>query len=328
MGGREPRPLPAGRVRDLSGEADRPILVLGSTGFVGRTAVRHLRELGREVAGTSTSGEGADLACDVREPGSAERAIRESAPGALLLTAGVASVAHSWEDPGAVFRANTAGVFNVLEAVRRHAPGCHVLFASSAAVYGPPGPDQPMPYREAAPVNAVSPYAASKAAAEVLCAQYARETGMPVTVCRIFNQVGPGQNAAQAPAEFSQAIAAAELRGEDGLRLGVGDPAIERDFTDVRDTARAFARLIDTGTTGTFNVCSGHGTSLARIVEVLAANSPLAVEMVTEPDRARRADILSIYGSNERLAEAVGWRPKIGLERSLAELLDDWRTRV
>lgn len=277
------------------------------------------------MIGTSTTGEGADLACELLSRESVDRAVSETQPGAILLTAGIASIADSWDDPEKTFRVNTEGLFNVLESIRRLAPGAHLLFASSAGVYGPPGSGQEMPYVESSPVRPVSPYAASKAAGEVLCRQFAAQEGIAVSVCRIFNQVGPGQSAAQAPAEFSREIARAERRGARTLRLTVGNPAVERDFTDVRDTARAFAGLIGSGATGTFNLCSGTGTSLARIVEVLAGNSPLEIETVTDPGRSRRADILSVYGSNSRLAETIGWRPEISLERSLAELLDDWR---
>jgi len=286
-----------------------------------------LREAGYEVVGTSTDGEGADLACDLRRPESVDRVVGETRPGAILLSAGMASISDSWVDPDEVFRVNTGGPFNVLESVRRRSPGTHLLIASSAGVYGPPESGESMPFTEDSPVRPVSPYAASKAATEVLCRQFAAQEGIAISVCRIFNQVGPGQNAAQAPAEFSREIARAERRGERTLRLSVGNPAVERDFTDVRDTARAFAGMIAARATGTFNICSGTGTSLARIVKALAANSPLEVEMFTDPDRSRRADILSVYGSNSRLREAIGWQPEVPLERSLADLLEDWRTR-
>jgi len=301
--------------------------VIGSTGFVGRATAAHLRERGRTVIGTSTTGEGADLACDIRDPRAVDRAITGADPGSIVLVAGLASIPGSWEDPDAAFRVNTGGAFNVLDGMRRLAPGAHLLVASSAGVYGPPASSGDMPYTEDMPMRAVSPYAASKAATEVLCRQFAAQRGLGIAVCRIFNQVGPGQNAAQAPAEFSQEIVRAERRGDRVLRLRVGNPAIERDFTDVRDSARAFGELIDAGATGTFNVCSGTGTSLAKIVEILASNTAVEVEIVTDPDRSPQGDILRVYGSNDRLREAIGWRPEVPLERSLADLLDDWRSR-
>jgi GDP-4-dehydro-6-deoxy-D-mannose reductase len=324
----ESRSFPSRRVRDLTGPADRPILVLGASGFVGGATAAHLRDTGREVIGTSSTGEGVDLACEITDPASVERAITESGAGTIVLAAGMASVADAWEDPERAFRVNTAGTFHVLEATARLVPDGRVMVTSSAGVYGPPDSPSSMPFTEDSPAHAVSPYAASKAASEVLCHQFTRQTGLVVAICRIFNQVGPGQSDAQAPAEFSREIALAEKRGEDVLDLPVGNPRIERDFIDVRDTARAFAELIDAGLGGTFNVCSGGAVSLARIVGILDSFTDVEVRIQTDPGHSRAGDIPRVYGSNTRLGETTGWRPRVSLETSLADLLEDWRGRV
>ncbi|HTU15581.1 MAG TPA: GDP-mannose 4,6-dehydratase [Solirubrobacterales bacterium] len=317
-----------GSTRELGPVPDGPVLVIGSTGFVGRAATESLRELGRKVVGASTTGHDSDLACDIRIPESVDRVLVAVRPAAVILAAGIASVTESWEDPAGAFTANTAGAFNLLDGTRRLAPSSQIVIASSAGVYGAPGPSGSSPFREDSPVRPASPYAASKAAAEVLCHQFTRQAGLTVTICRMFNQVGPGQGAAQAPAEFSREIALAEKRGDAGLRLTVGDPRTARDFTDVRDTGRALAGLIEARAPGVFNLCSGNPASLAEIAGILSERTRIDVELGTDPARSRKADILSVHGSSSKVREAIGWRPEIPLERSLADLLDDWRNRV
>lgn len=249
-------------------------------------------------------------------------------PDAVLITAGQASVAAAWKDPAGTYSSNTAGPFHLLDAARRIDPSLHVIFSSSASVYGPPASPESMPFTEEAGIAAASPYGASKAAAEVLCGQFARQYGLDLTTVRIFNQIGPAQSDVQAPAEFSRKIATAERKGEGRLLLPVGNVKVERDFSDVRDTVRAFRRLIETRTTGVFNVCSGLGTSLGEIIEGLSAHTGVEIEIETNPEFSHRVDIPSVYGSHDRLTAAIGWHPEIELDQSLADLLDDWRART
>ena len=304
------------------------MLVIGSTGFIGSHSAEFLTDAGFSVTGTSTTGERADLACDITDQESVDRAISRISPDAILITAGQASVALAWDDPAATFATNISGPFHVLDAVRRLRPSAHVTFASSAGVYGPPPSADAMPFTEQDPMNPESPYGASKAAAEMLCRQFVRQSGLQIAITRIFNQIGPGQSDAQAPAEFSREIAKAERRGERVLELPVGNRLIRRDFTDVRDTARAWAQLIERRVTGTFNVCTGVETSLEGIIEGLAELSEITIEIDEANGPRRPGDILSVYGSHERLTAATGWRPQITLESSLADLLADMRRRV
>lgn len=302
--------------------------MIGSTGFIGRHCTSDLIGAGFRVYGTSTTGGGADLACDVTVRDSVDRTISSVVPDAVLLAAGQASVADAWMDPAAAFRTNLSGPAHVLDAMHQHCPEAHFIFASSAGIYGTPETRDSPPFSETDPVAPESPYGASKAAAEVLCHQYRRQTGMRVAVARIFNQIGPGQSDAQAPAEFSREIVKAERRGDVTLKLPVGNRLIQRDFTDVRDTARAMTRMIEVGITGDFNVCSGVATSLEEIVCGLESISPVEIEIDETRGPRRPGDILAVYGSHDRLTSATGWRPELSLQASLTDLLQDWRNRL
>ena len=96
------------------------------------------------------------------------------------------------------------------------------------------------PFGEELALEPVTPYGASKAAMEVLCGSYARGRGLRIATIRAFNQLGPGQSPVFAASGFARQIAAAEAAGAERVELAVGNLAAARDFTDVRDTARAF----------------------------------------------------------------------------------------
>lgn len=304
------------------------VLVVGATGFIGHHAADRLAESGFKVLGTSRSGKHSDLACDLLDPDSVDRALERTRPDAILVAAGKSSVGSAWRDPEGAFQTNTTGPFNLLEAARRQAPAARVTLVSSATVYGMPASREDLPFTEASPTDPASPYGASKAAAEVLAAQYGRGFGIAVSVARVFNQIGPGQSDAQAPAEFARAIAMAEQRGDREFDLEIGHPESERDFTDVRDTARALTGILTGPETGTFNVCSGTGVSLSDLAAGLAAHTPVRIGVARTPGKAHPADVPLVCGSATRLKEATGWQPEIPLWISLLDLLDDWRRRI
>ncbi|MBK5232542.1 MAG: GDP-mannose 4,6-dehydratase [Thermoleophilia bacterium] len=304
------------------------VLVVGATGFIGRHAVDRLSESGFRVLGTSTDGEETDFACDLEVPESVDDALRLARPHAILMTAGRSSVSEAWADPAGAFRINTTGTFNLLEGVRRISPEAHLTLVSSASVYGIPETGDELPFAEVNPSRPASPYGASKAAAEVLAGQYARQNHLRVAVARVFNQIGPGQSEAQAPAEFARDIALAEQRGERKLDLAIGNPEAGRDYTDVRDTARALAGIIKDGETGNFNICSGAGVRMYDVAAGLASHTPVEVGVERTPERAHPADVPLVIGSGKRLQKTIGWQPEIPLWISLLDLLDDWRRRI
>jgi len=312
----------------LNSPAVTTALVVGATGFLGRHVADRLAETGFQVVSTSRSGEHSDFPCDLLEPETIEKVLDRTRPDAILVTAGNSSVGSAWDDPDGTFQTNTTGTFNLLEAVRLKAPSARVTLVSSAGVYGPPESPEDLPFTEASPVRPASPYGASKAAAEVLAGQYTRGYGLKVAIARVFNQIGPGQSDMQAPSEFARDIALAEDRGDRQLDLKVGNPEAERDFTDVRDTARALNAIVADSATGIFNICSGSGVRLDQIVSGLAAHTPVELGVAKTPDRAHPADVSLVVGSAARLKEATGWQPEIPLWISLLDLLDDWRRRV
>jgi GDP-4-dehydro-6-deoxy-D-mannose reductase len=211
---------------------------------------------------------------------------------------------------------------NVLEAVRAEAPSATVVAVASGEVYGPP---ERLPVDESAPLRPQNPYAVSKAAADLLAGFYADAHGLRVIRARAFNHAGPGQATTYAIASFARQVAAALDAGQDPVRIVTGNPDTRRDYTDVRDVARAYRLLAERAGSGVYNVCSGRTASAAELVAAFAQAAGVGVEHVVDPELVRAHEVMELRGSHERLHEATGWEPEIPLARTLSETLAWWR---
>jgi GDP-4-dehydro-6-deoxy-D-mannose reductase len=289
----------------------RRTLVTGASGFVGT----HLLELlGDEAVPTEA---------DVTDPEAVARAVRETEARAVIHLAALSSVGDSWEAPSRTWEVNALGTVNVLEAVRRHRPDARVLVVSSEQVYGRPAQ---LPTPESTPVAPVSPYAASKAAAEVACTQ-AAESGLDVVVVRPFQHEGPGRDERFAVGSWSRQLAELELAGGGALR--VGNLEVERDITDVRDVCRAYRLLLEPSVAaGVYNVATGKTVRLSRVVALLVGLAGVPVTVEQDPSRLRPADIPVLCGDSSKLRGATGWEPQIPLEQTLSDTLEAARRAV
>jgi GDP-4-dehydro-6-deoxy-D-mannose reductase len=293
--------------------------ITGGGGFVGQWLAGHLREQGDDVVAV-------DLEVDVADQAAIAGAMSAAAPDAVYHLAALTHVGQSWESPSAVLSVNVLGTACVLAAARALAAPPVVLVVSSAEVYGIVG-EADLPLDESAAVAPVSPYAASKAAAEQVALQAWRGYGQPVIVVRPFNHVGPGQSPTFAVSALASRIARAE---RDGTKtLSVGTLSARRDFTDVRDVVRVYRRLTLAGEPGTtYNVCSGADVSMADVAGRLLALAGADLALVTDPQLVRPVDIPALRGNPARVQAATGWRPEIALETTLHDVLEYWRART
>jgi GDP-4-dehydro-6-deoxy-D-mannose reductase len=293
-------------------DARGPILVSGAEGFVGSHLLAELRD------------EALPLGVDVRDAAELADAVREHDPAAIVHLAAISSVAESWAQNAEIWAVNAIGTVNVVEALLRGAPRARILLASTGEVYGRA---ERLPTSEAGRVAPLSPYAASKAAAEIACEQAARAASLDVVVARAFQHEGPGRDERFAIGSWTRQIAELELSGGGALR--VGDLTPERDISDVRDVCRAYRLLLDPSVpSGTYNVASGKKVSLAEIVEQLVRMARVPVGVEQDPARLRPTDISVVWGDPSKLRAATGWGPEIPLERTLADALDYARAVV
>jgi GDP-4-dehydro-6-deoxy-D-mannose reductase len=298
----------------------RTLLLLGAGGFVGGQVAAAAATAGLRVVVATRSGAGDGPVCDLLEPASISAGLREACPDLVVNAAGSASVGQSWERPAESFAVNATGVLNLLEACAVEVPDAHVLCLSSADVYGVRAAVE-LPLGEELKPRPVTPYGAGKAAMEAICGQYARARGLRVAVARLFNLIGPGQSERFAIPGFARRIAAAERAGEGEVELALGNPDAVRDFVDVREGAAALVELARQELTGTFNLCSGQGTSIAAVAEELTRQARVPVTVRPDPDLARPADPPALVGDPTRLREAIGSAPQVPLRQSLSDLL-------
>ena len=289
------------------------VVITGARGFVG----------GHLMAQLGDAAVPADV--DVTDLDDVVRALRAVRPTAVVHLAALSSVGESLSKTGVeVWRTNTLGTVNVLDGAREACPSARVLVVSTGEVYGETAKRPAREDDEAAPI---SPYAASKAAAEIAATRAARADGVDVVVVRAFPHTGPGQDERFAVGSWAAQIARLEAAGGGALR--VGDLTVERDFTDVRDICRAYRLLLDPSVApGTYNVASGVAVPLTRVVETLVGLADVPVTVERDPERTRRADVRVLVGDPSRLMAATGWRPSIPLEQTLADALRAARLAV
>jgi GDP-4-dehydro-6-deoxy-D-mannose reductase len=288
----------------------------GASGFVGRWLARHLEASGDSV---QVLAEGVD----VSDAAAIRTALHAAAPDVVYHLAALTHVGRSWDQPEETFRVNALGTLQLLEAARTAPRPPRVLLVSSAEVYGATGEGA---VGEDAPLRPVSPYAASKVAAEYLGVQAHFGRGLEVVRARPFNHVGPGQADTFVVSALARRIVEAE--GGDGV-VRVGNLSAARDLTDVRDVARAYRMLALRGVPGeVYNVCSGVALPVSEVFERLAAHARAKVVARVDPELVRPVDVPVLLGDAGKLRAATAWAPEIDLDETLVDVLAYWRSRL
>jgi len=310
------------------------VLVTGADGFVGRWVLRALVAAGHEVVGAVQPGppRGDGLSDAERsavlwiplELGDL-RSVRQVAArsfDAVIHLAAVASGGDALLDPGVAGAVNAAGTARLLgEFGRRCRAGETdplVLFVSTAEVYGA---GNGRPFVETDLPAPRSPYAASKAGAEMAALETRVRTGLRVLIARSFPHTGPGQDERFVAPAFARRLRGARLAGARVVKVGNLEPV--RDFLDVRDVAAAYVALLSRGQPGeVYNVATGKGVSLQELFDRLAAI--VGVNAIAEPDPEfmRPADIPVLVGDGAKLRAGTGWSPQISLDQTLRDLVD------
>jgi GDP-4-dehydro-6-deoxy-D-mannose reductase len=316
-------------------------LITGFSGFVSRHFLEFL-----ESRGTHASILGIDIhepkfdtrrfrrikcgfeSLDLMDDRRTQEVIYRFQPNYILHLASYSSVMYSWKNPAWSFQNNTNIFLNLLEVVRHLNLDARILSIGSSEEYGNVS-DSELPLREEQPLRPVSPYAVARVSQEMLSRVYVDGFGMDVVITRSFNHLGPGQNEVFVVSSFTKQVAEASKNGITAMVMKTGDLSIIRDFTDVRDVVRAYHLLLTKGRKGeVYNVCSGKGVTLANIISLLSQRTGIVITTTTDAKLVRPSDNRAIVGSNRKISNAVGWEPEISLDRSLADILLDWETRL
>jgi GDP-4-dehydro-6-deoxy-D-mannose reductase len=301
------------------------LAITGAGGFVGRQLIRALQTAHPDWRQDALADPSTGAGADITDPQAVESWIAKAQPDMVVHLAAVAAVMASVKDPRLTWKVNLGGTLNVVTAMQRHAPQARLLFVSSAEVYGE-SLNTGRPVDESALLQPVNPYAASKAAADILVRQ-AGAAGLSVAVMRPFNHTGPGQAEAFVVPNFAGQIA----RIEAGLQspvIEVGSLDEERDFLDINDVVEAYRlvldRRADIGPRPVFNVASGAAIRIGDLLERLLSRAKLKIEVKVDPDRLRSTPIPRVVGDASRL-RALGWTPARSMDDTLAAILDDCR---
>jgi UDP-glucose 4-epimerase len=308
----------------------RRVVVTGGAGFIGANlcralagspTVEHVLVLDDLSTGSADNLEGIERLELVEGSIIDEEVLGRVVTGAdaVVHLAARASVPRSLEDPLATHEANAGGTLRVLEAARR-AGGLQVLVASSSSVYGD---NRTLPAGEDLAPRPLSPYAASKLAAEAYSLSYARSFGSPVLVFRFFNVFGPLQRAGHAYAAVVPAFVAAALAGE---ALPVhGDGSQTRDFTFVGSVVRVLVEALDRGVTapGPVNLAFGGRASLLELADSLG--DVLGRRLALEHGPARAGDVHDSQADQRRLRALFPDVEPVALVEGLRATVDWFR---
>ena len=306
------------------------VLVTGASGFAGSHLLEQLA--GRcDLTGWTRSDPLPDITSlarwtriDMLDRERVRQEILALRPTAVYHCAGAAHVAHSWQDTVLPLESNVRTTHYLLDALRRAGAQCRVVIPGSATVYAA----STSPLQEDSALAPASPYAVSKLAQEQLGRRALVEDGVDVILIRAFNHTGPRQSPTFAVAGMARQIAQIERGGVDPV-IQVGNLDTHRDLTDVRDTVRAYALVMEGGAPGTiFNVASGVARSMREVLDALIARSRVPVEIALDPARLRPNDLPVLIGDPTRLRRATGWTPLISFDRMLDDLLEYWRRLV
>jgi NAD dependent epimerase/dehydratase len=253
---------------------------------------------------------------DVRDPASA----REVVAGAEVVyhLAAIGSVPYSYSAPRSFVDNNSIGTLHVLEAVR----ACHtprMVHTSTSETYGTA---RTVPISESHPLQAQSPYAASKIAADKLVESYHLSFGVPAVTLRPFNTFGPRQSTrAVIPQVITQLASGTRL-----LKLGALDPT--RDFSYVTDTVQAFIELGEAPASAVlgevFNCGPGDDIAIGKLAEDIAKLMGVEADIFQDAQRLRpkESEVMRLVCDATKLRERTGWKPRLTRDEGLREAID------
>lgn len=250
------------------------------------------------------------------------RAVREAVRGCgkIFHLAALIGIPYSYVAPNSYVAVNINGTLNILEAAREEKIE-RVLVTSTSEVYGTA---LYTPINEAHPLQAQSPYSATKIGADAIAISYHKAFNLPVTVVRPFNTYGPRQSArAVIPTVITQALFANQIK------IGSRDPV--RDMVYVEDTVAGFQALAES------HECVGTVTNLATTVGVTVGElidrvqrivgRSLPVVETEERKRPEASEVFKLLGCAQLAEHRAGWKPKVSLDEGLARTVEWFRGR-
>ncbi len=316
----------------------RPVaFITGIAGFAGSYLAEELLRNGYRVTGALYEDESTDhiaeimddialTELDILDDRGCQKAVARFKPDIVFHLAAFASVGKSFANERLVYRVNFDGTLNMLAAAAKASRRPKFVFISSSECYGIFSPKNKT-LAEDQPLNPVSPYGISKAAAEFACHAYAKRYELFVVIARSFNHSGPRQNEDFVVPSFARQIASLERRKGRPVML-VGDLSVKRDLSDVRDVVRGYRLLAEKGSPSqAYHFCSGRAVSISSVLNQMLRMAERKIQVRIDKKRLRKNDIPVLRGNNILAVRDLGYETRHSLNRTLRDTLDYWRTR-
>ena len=298
----------------------KKVLVFGIGGFVGSYLAQELQTHGYEVYGSDlhakTIGNVSVTAADLLHAGSVDTVIRDIEPDVIINLAAISSVGQSWGMPQVTMQVNVIGALNILEAARKQQTKLKIMFIGSSEEYIV----SEKPMSENTPLNSNNPYGISKITQERFAALYRGQYGLKVYCVRPFNHTGVGQRDSFVLPSFCKQVAEIEKSGRSGV-IKVGNLAVRRDFSHVKDIVRAYRMILESkDDTQIYNVGSGKAYGLDELMEYITSLSNQKITVEIDPALVRPVDTPVICCDYSKVKRELGWEPKLTVFNALQEL--------
>lgn len=316
----------------------KKILITGIGGFVGKHLTRYLlSEQKYEIIGTYRTNpfQGEDgtknipsYQVDLLNEQDVLHLFEQVKPDYCIHLAASAPVGESFSNPQKTLMNNIVGQLHIHMALQKLAlHDTRLVIITSGEMYGMVRPDD-LPVNENTPFRPLSPYAVSKIAQDYLAYQQYLTNKHDIVRLRPYNHIGPGQKTGFVVADFAKQIAQIEKGMKEPI-ITVGNLDAKRDFTDVRDVARAYYLALEKGIAGeAYNIGSGKSVRVGELLEKLISYAEKPVEIKIDQTLFRPIEVPEIVCDTTKFSELTGWKPEIALETTLKETLDYWREIV
>lgn len=265
---------------------------------------------------------------DVTDAFSMKKVLTQINPDMIYHLAALSWVGPSWDMPAAYMTVNAIGTINLLEAARKLDKVPKILITCTPEEYGNV-PEDLIPITEETRVAPVNPYAASKAAQNITCQVYYASYGMPIVRTRAFNHEGPRREVHGAIASWAQQIARIEAGLQDKV-IKVGNLEATRNFTDVRDTVKAYKLAMELGDPGELYLIGSDQifTMKECLEKLIALSTDKDIRYEIDPERVRPTELKLFVGDFTKFKNKTDWKPTIPFDQTLNDVLSYWREQV
>ncbi len=266
---------------------------------------------------------------DLIDQTSLNELIKNVKPDEIYHLGALSWVTPSWDMPAAYMQTNAIGTINLFEAMRIQNCKAKVFLSCTPEEFGDV-PEEMIPITEETRIHPINPYAASKAAQDMVSMVYSASYGIPIIRTRAFNHEGPRRDILGANASFAFQIARIE-RGLQEPIIKVGNLEATRNFTDVVDLVRAYSLAMEKGVPSELYLIGSQNIyTMKQCIDTLIKFSTRASEITYEvdPKRVRPTELKTFIGDFKKFQDLTGWQPKIQFEETMMSVLNYWRNFI